>query len=417
MPNSSMINAYKRLFGVIDNVQARIGIEEHLHAISQIRERAFSRNDEDHELLFQGGYFNFCEEQVKKAWTKNLVQRLSGEALDRNTAQITDEFCDYMRGLNALLSERGIEDAPNVDDVFAEGMYDEVENDGNVAEGWLNQWKRETLDKVPSGRANAAQFYLYGRDLETNKEPSVKNALNRARESVASICREVGKEDAAQKCTQAVATLRAVEEKHASRWFIWKIFHPIDNRRENKAIEFMREQIRQTFTPEQIATAQEQADTDAAWIIAEKGDSFQPSKGNEMKVNPLESEGDTRRRVAAEIEQTAREKEELARIAEELKPVAELDSFMQGAEEADKMEELMAKGDEDYREFTGDTFEKSLDEEAKNFKAETDEREIADDFSEMKENLFVSEAEEDVKGEKSQQLYEKDAPNPAKNIK
>ena len=90
---------------------------------------------------------------------------------------------------------------------------------------------------------------------------------------------------------------------------------------------------------------------------------------------------------------------------------------MQGAEEADKMEELMAKGDEDYREFTCDTFEKSLDEEATTFKAEADEKDIADDFAEMKESLFVSEAEEDMKEEKSQPSFKKDAPDLAKNIK
>ena len=119
-------------------------------------------------------------------------------------------------------------------------------------------------------------------------------------------------ENAAQKCTQAVATLRAVEEKHATRGLLWKFFHPIDNRREKKAIAVMREQIGQTFSHEQIAAAQAQSNAEMDWIIAEKGDSFQPSKGNEMKVNPLESEGDTRRRVAEEMEQTAREKEELA---------------------------------------------------------------------------------------------------------
>ncbi len=417
MPIQTVINAYKKLFGVTDNEQARNGIEEHLHAISQIREKAFARKGEDHHLVFQAGYFNFCEEKVKIAWTKNLVQRLSGVDLDRNTAQITDEFSDYMRGLNALLMERGIEDAPNVNDIFEDGMFDEVDDEGDFVEGWLNQWKHDVLDKVPSGRMGAAQFYLYGRDLETNKEPSVKTSVNRAKDGVASICSTVSLENAAQKCTQAVATLRAVEEKHASRWLLWKIFHPIDNRREKKAIEVMREQIGQTFSPEQIAAAQAQSNAEMDWIIAEKGDSFQPSKGNEMKVNPLESEGDTRRRVAEEMEQTAREKEELARIAEELKPVAELDSFMQGAEEADKMEELMAKGDEDYREFTGDTFEKSLDEEATTFKAEEDEKDIADDFAEMKESLFVSEAEEDRKEEKSQPSFEKDAPDLAKNIK
>ncbi|MGN0823145.1 MAG: hypothetical protein ACI4NG_05165 [Candidatus Gallimonas sp.] len=421
MPNQMMLNAYKKLFGATDDAQARIGIEEHLHAISEMWRKEFGRNPDEAQARFEGRYYNFCEKQVKTAWTKNLVQGLAGEEHDRNTAQVTDEFCEYMRGINALLRERGVETAPNVDEIFEEGM-DEEPDDGEELEegeyrGWLNQWKRETLGKVPAGRKDAARFYLYGRDLETDREPSVKTSVTRAGDEVVSLCRAVNEENAAQKCVRAVATLRVVEEKHASRWLIWKIFHPIDNYRENRAIELMRGQISRTFSAEQIEAAEAQANADVGWIVAEKSDAILPSKSNELKVDPLESEARTYLRAAAETARTEQEKEELSRIAEELEPVAEEELFLHGAAESDKREESNAKCEENYRNRMGDTFEEALAEETEAYGKNAKESDFLEEFDGEKENLFVSEAEEPAQDEKSESSEEKDAPETMKNLK
>lgn len=397
MPNQTMINAYKKLFGVSDDAQAVEGIRQHMSRIMEIRQRARDRADEEYSPkdLFEGGYFNFCEKQLKIVWTKNLMHRLGGEELDRNTAQVTDEFGEYMRGINALLRERGVEDAPNVDEIFEEGLDDE----GEVT-GWLTKWKADVLNKVPSTKTGVAQFFFYGRNPETNEKPSVKEALGRVRAEVASACESVNGDNAEEKCAKAVLVLRAVEEKHASRSGWWKFFHPINNYRENKAIEQLREQVRGSFSEEQIAAARAQTNGEAAWLVEEKGDSVLPSGHNELKVNPLESEAETRRRAEEEIAQAETERELLGMLASDIH----------------EREEFLA--DEKYREEFGDTFEDALDEEAEARKAfGEDKSDFVDEFAEEKEALFVSEAEEPAQEEKSEPSQEKDAPELGKDLK
>lgn len=402
MPNQMMINAYKKLFGVTDDEQAEAGIREHMSKIMEIRQRAQDRADEEDspEDLFWGGYSNFCEAQLKIVWTKNLIQRLNGRELDRNTAQVTDEFGEYMTGLSEMLIQRGvIDNAPSMNDIFDNGGVHDAEVEGEIEEGWLTQWKRDVLSKTPSTKTGVAQFVFYGRNLETNEKPSVKEALGRARAEVAAACESVNGDNAKEKCAKAVLALRAVEEKHASRSGLWKFFHPINNYRENKAIEQLREQVRGSFSEEQIAAARAQTDGEAAWIVTEKGDSVVASGHNEMKVNPLESEEETRRRAEEEIEQAETEKDLLGMLASD---VHEREVFL---------------ADEKYREEFGDTFEDALDEEAETRKAFGQEKsDFVDEFAEEKEALFVSEAEDGAQEEKSEAPEEKDAPDLGKNL-
>lgn len=404
MPNEMMINAYKRLFGVTDDAQAEEGIREHMSKIMQIRQRAQDRSTEEDNVedLFWGGYSNFSEEQLKIVWTKNLVQRLNGRELDRNTAQVTDEFGEYMTGLSEMLIQRGVIDtAPSMTDIFDNGGVHDMENElGETEAGWLSKWKTDVLSKVPSTKTGVAQYTFYGSDLETNEKPSVKEALGRARAEVAAACDSVNGDNAKEKCAKAVLALRAVEEKHAERSGFWKFFHPINNYREKKAIEQLREQVRGSFSEEQIAAAQAQTDGEAAWIVMEKGDSVVASGHNEMKVNPLESEAETRRRAEEEIAQAETEKDLLGMLASD---IHDKETFL---------------ADEKYREEFGDTFEDALDEEAETRKAfGQGESDFVDDFAEEKEALFVSEAEDGAQEEKSEPSQEKNAPAIGKDLK
>lgn len=395
MHKEMMINAYKKLFGVTDDAQAEEGIERHLSRIRLIGQRAQWSADEEYsqEDLFIGGYSNFCEEQLKIVWTKNLIQRLNGRELDRNTAQVTDDFGEYIAGLNEIIKERGIaENPPTPDYIFENGGLHDARNElGEIEEGWLSKWKTDVLNKVPSTKTGVVKFSFYGRNPETDRKPSVKEALGRARAEVAAACESVNGDNAEGKCFKAVIALRAVEEKHAERSGFWKFFHPINNYREKKAIRQLREQVRGSFSEEQIAAAQVKTDGEAAWIVAEKGDSILPSRLNEMKANPFETEAETRRRMEEEIAQTEKEKDELGMIAADLK---EEDDFL---------------AEEKHRENFGDTFEEALEEEADVYKSSEKESDFAEDLtSEEKEALFVSEADDGAQEEKSDPIAESD---------
>lgn len=413
MPTETMQQMYTKLFGANNAADAQRKTEEHVRELVEMRRREFAQFDEEEaQERFEARYYNFCEKWLKNAWTRNLRLRLHGENVTRNSEQVTDEFAEYMEGVNALLRSSGIGNAPNVGEILEEGLT-QSEQDG-VTTDWKREWQREVLQNAPHDKIGVEQEVLYGRDPRTGNEPSVKEAVNRACEEVEGFCRDISEENRAEKCVEAAIRLRAVEQKRASRGILWKIFHPINNYRERKAVERMQNAIGQRFTPEEIAAVSGEA-LRVAWLDEERGEGILPHAMNELKVDALESEEQTRQRVAAETAETAREKEELARIAEDLKPVAEAEEFASGAATADRIEELTVKSEEDYRAFMGDTFEDALEEEGKTFADKAEEYDFVDE-SEEKESLFIAEAEDIPSEQKSEPPVEKDAPEIGKNL-
>ncbi|MGN1060523.1 MAG: hypothetical protein ACI4QN_02205 [Candidatus Coproplasma sp.] len=226
-------------------------------------------------MVFESNYLNFCEDALKEAWKRNIEFRCKGMRLNEDLTHVTQEFKDYMSGINAMLAQKGVDNLPSADVIDTE----------------VDKWQHDFLEDYEYNKVDVAKINLFGKHPQTGKEPSIKQAVSSARNAVNDICRSTGG-DKFKKCVDAVVQLRAVESMHAERSGLWKFFHPIDNYREKSAIRDMREAIESRFTQDEINAIGNQ-ELKVGWLEDERtGANVLPSQINEFRVNPLEPDAE-----------------------------------------------------------------------------------------------------------------------------
>ncbi|MGN0824577.1 MAG: hypothetical protein ACI4MB_05880 [Candidatus Coproplasma sp.] len=330
------------------------------------------------ETVFHSTYLNFCEDALKEAWKRNIEFRCKGMRLNEDMTHVTQEFKEYMSGINALLAQKGVGNIPSADIIDSE----------------VDQWQQDFLEQYQYNKIDVAKFNLYGKNPQTGKEPSVKQAVSNARNAVDNICRSTGG-NKFKKCVDAVVQLRAVESMHAERSGLWKFFHPIDNYREKSAIRDMRAAIEQRFTQDMIDAIGNQ-ELKVGWLEAERaGTNILPSQLNELRVNPLETNAEALDRANAERERTELENRELENEANRI------------SEEANRIN----------RAFEDDLDSEVNELDGNEIQAQQNglENDFVDDLD--RESLSVFEANDSaVESEKSQPHQEKSAPQLNKSL-
>lgn len=319
---------YSRMYGSGVNQQKEAEDSEKRGSLMGAEElkKAAHDNIEGAQKVFNDIYGKFCKEQLKTAWDRNLNLRLRGGDdvdMSRNSIQVFEEFSDYMTAIKVVFAQSGLKYMANGESsVLGNALgketatreivkgfktqYIEVE----VAPSWIKEWQDDALNNLPENAIEKAQGDIFKLD-DQGEEREVADSMAEVTTKVNNICEKVSSfvgedEDKSRKkqLIEAIAALRAVEQKHASRGFWWKLGHFFgDRRRENNAIEQMKNAINQTFSREEIDSLTDE-DFRIAWIDEERsgGSPQQIAQAKEKNLDGINKDLEEVNKEIKEIE-------------------------------------------------------------------------------------------------------------------
>lgn len=222
--------------------------KEHVYAKNEQTEAMAENLKKSAEQKFLMGYYLYCKEQLENAWTVNLNRYLHGESGVRTTEQVTEEFILNMRSIDMkLLSKEGgaRENPVKLYEIRTWAFEGTPEND---IPSIYSQWKENVLDVTPKDKVSLAKAEIYKVDATTGKKPSVATAMARVRGEFDKRFNDSYAADYG-KCRNSVvemtAMLRAVEQKHATHGFFWRLRNLFNDnyKLETQTIETMRQSI------------------------------------------------------------------------------------------------------------------------------------------------------------------------------
>ena len=246
MPKQSTIEAYAKLFNVSSD-KAKSAVKAHIKQLNAFKKEAMKDSlDEDGfieddilQIDFDQVYGKWAHNVAQLAYRKNFETFVAGDRM-RTTTDTVRDFQNYLYALAEEVDERGL-----------------VECDRDTING-ADEWVISGLivRETPRNRIAAAKSVLYGADSAYSTKEAALMALN----GVNALCERMDELSYSQReasSIYAVTRLEAVRSKHAERGVLWKMFHPIDNYREKRAIKEMTQTINEHFKPEEIASAKE----------------------------------------------------------------------------------------------------------------------------------------------------------------
>ncbi len=246
MPKQSTIEAYAKLFNV-SNSKAKSAVKAHIKQLNAFKKEAMKDSlDEDGfieddilQIDFDLEYGKWAHNVAQSAYRKNFETFVAGDRM-RTTTDTVRDFQNYLYALAEEVDERGL-----------------VECDRDTING-ADEWVKPSLivKETPRNRIAAAKSVLYGADSAYSTKEAALMAVN----GVNALCERMDELSYTQReasSIYAVTRLEAVRSKHAERGVLWKMFHPIDNYREKRAIKEMTQTINEHFKPEEIASAKE----------------------------------------------------------------------------------------------------------------------------------------------------------------
>lgn len=195
------------------------------------------------QTTYTVNYLPYIKKIMMNAWTMNLNRHLSGEGKSYSPKEVAEGVSEYLQGLH----ERIEVDAPIDWNKFVPFVTSEEEIAGE--DSWLTEWKEEVLANAPKTKVELAKQDIFG---EINgKRLSVEQSMAKAIATVNNICENEQRNK--ENCRDALSVLRAVEEKHETRGFFWKIFNFRKNSLEKRTIELLRTTIENEYEEEMIA--------------------------------------------------------------------------------------------------------------------------------------------------------------------
>lgn len=270
---------------------------------------------------------------IKQALDHNVLMHLNGLNTERTVEDVVEDFALFTRGIGTTLEGRNVHGAPDADVIYSWAYEDNSADDDTPC--WLSAWENENLSQLPQNKVDLEKMLIYGKNVQTGKKLSVREAAAKAELKMRGICKKMiedlsgAKEDFVeaeheklhhQKCVEAVSLLRAVEREHASRGFFWRIFNFRQYSYEERAIQEMRAQMQDVFFEREIEAVTDE-DLQVSWESEERADANINSENylgkhiEEMKQDPMESKQTTEQRAKEEEIISQREKKELEDVA------------------------------------------------------------------------------------------------------
>lgn len=199
---------------------------------------------------FKANYTQFSKNLLFSALTNNMNRNLRGEKGVLSANQVADKVINYLALTNNYLEDVQDCNLPlslDANNKYAGIMGKSLEKNtaevrGVVDKAWLQEWKTTVYDKAPKNKIELAQQNIYNAiDPKTNKKMSIAEVARNASNKCLGLQNDYTLSNdntvRRQKLIEMTTTLRAIEQKYASRNIFWRFFHYFgDGAKERAAI-------------------------------------------------------------------------------------------------------------------------------------------------------------------------------------